>query len=105
QAEDGIRDFHVTGVQTCALPIYEFVAEALRAVENHGPAASEDGGEIEVDPGEAGDSGEAAARVRELEARLGEVEAQLQAKEQQEIGRASCRERGESRGGGGARQR
>src|SRR5690606_37794067 len=24
QAEDGIRDFHVTGVQTCALPIYAF---------------------------------------------------------------------------------
>src|SRR5690606_39290113 len=23
RAEDGIRDFHVTGVQTCALPIYE----------------------------------------------------------------------------------
>src|SRR5690606_39659322 len=23
QAEDGIRDFHVTGVQTCALPICE----------------------------------------------------------------------------------
>src|SRR5690606_40156023 len=23
QAEDGIRDFHVTGVQTCALPIFE----------------------------------------------------------------------------------
>src|SRR5690606_40549163 len=22
-AEDGIRDFHVTGVQTCALPIFE----------------------------------------------------------------------------------
>src|SRR5690606_822844 len=22
QAEDGIRDFHVTGVQTCALPVY-----------------------------------------------------------------------------------
>src|SRR5690606_39589925 len=28
QAEDGIRDFHVTGVQTCALPIYA-VAAAL----------------------------------------------------------------------------
>src|SRR5690606_40745428 len=31
QAEDGIRDFHVTGVQTCALPIchlfYETKAE------------------------------------------------------------------------------
>src|SRR5207302_5865459 len=25
QAEDGIRDFHVTGVQTCALPIYRGV--------------------------------------------------------------------------------
>src|SRR5690606_40632905 len=24
-AEDGIRDFHVTGVQTCALPIYALV--------------------------------------------------------------------------------
>src|SRR5690606_40752342 len=24
QAEDGIRDFHVTGVQTCALPISAF---------------------------------------------------------------------------------
>src|SRR5690606_40544045 len=26
QAEDGIRDFHVTGVQTCALPIYRGAA-------------------------------------------------------------------------------
>src|SRR5690606_40440180 len=26
QAEDGIRDFHVTGVQTCALPISAAVA-------------------------------------------------------------------------------
>src|SRR5690606_40679834 len=25
QAEDGIRDFHVTGVQTCALPIYQAI--------------------------------------------------------------------------------
>src|SRR5690606_40684080 len=25
QAEDGIRDFHVTGVQTCALPILSTV--------------------------------------------------------------------------------
>src|SRR5690606_40916667 len=27
QAEDGIRVFHVTGVQTCALPISQVVAE------------------------------------------------------------------------------
>src|SRR5690606_26985483 len=38
QAEDGIRDFHVTGVQTCALPIVtefrdmnETVADLLKA--------------------------------------------------------------------------
>src|SRR5256885_6179021 len=26
QAEDGIRDYKVTGVQTCALPIFDWVA-------------------------------------------------------------------------------
>src|SRR5690606_40966697 len=31
QAEDGIRDFHVTGVQTCALPIFRI--PVLRKVE------------------------------------------------------------------------
>src|SRR5690606_9290060 len=29
QAEDGIRDFHVTGVQTCALPISIFPTPAI----------------------------------------------------------------------------
>src|SRR5690606_40094943 len=29
QAEDGIRDFHVTGVQTCALPIFALLRLAL----------------------------------------------------------------------------
>src|SRR5690606_40296153 len=29
QAEDGIRDFHVTGVQTCALPISVYAARDL----------------------------------------------------------------------------
>src|SRR5690606_39335082 len=33
QAEDGIRDFHVTGVQTCALPI-SIGNESLAATEN-----------------------------------------------------------------------
>src|SRR5204862_2442909 len=27
QAEDGIRDLYVTGVQTCALPIYSVISE------------------------------------------------------------------------------
>src|SRR5690606_40341154 len=30
QAEDGIRDFHVTGVQTCALPISRVVDRVVR---------------------------------------------------------------------------
>src|SRR5690606_40563498 len=32
QAEDGIRDFHVTGVQTCALPISGIVHDICSAV-------------------------------------------------------------------------
>src|SRR5690606_39457215 len=31
QAEDGIRDFHVTGVQTCALPIYRTRTPSIKA--------------------------------------------------------------------------
>src|SRR5690606_40081379 len=35
QAEDGIRDFHVTGVQTCALPICWFRAFRLKVGSGH----------------------------------------------------------------------
>src|SRR5690606_40920176 len=31
QAEDGIRDFHVTGVQTCALPILALIVKGRGA--------------------------------------------------------------------------
>src|SRR5690606_40159904 len=31
QAEDGIRDFHVTGVQTCALPIWATICRTSRS--------------------------------------------------------------------------
>src|SRR5690606_35679701 len=34
QAEDGIRDFHVTGVQTCALPIFVMTAQPTLTSEN-----------------------------------------------------------------------
>ena len=30
QAEDGIRDYDVTGVQTCALPIYDGILAAIQ---------------------------------------------------------------------------
>src|SRR5690606_40499090 len=38
QAEDGIRDFHVTGVQTCALPILpaRLVPGAIRELSESG---------------------------------------------------------------------
>src|SRR2546426_9088582 len=41
QAEDGIRDYKVTGVQTCALPIYDqslgrSLARSVRDVGRHG---------------------------------------------------------------------
>src|SRR5215475_15800432 len=32
QAEDGIRDFHVTGVQTCALPICGWLERVREAI-------------------------------------------------------------------------
>src|SRR5256885_8613502 len=35
QAEDGIRDYKVTGVQTCALPIYTAAADHLRRRQRH----------------------------------------------------------------------
>src|SRR5690606_39701149 len=35
QAEDGIRDFHVTGVQTCALPIFVYQNDILVAEKNY----------------------------------------------------------------------
>ena len=35
QAEDGIRDRLVTGVQTCALPIYEIVEFQDDVIESH----------------------------------------------------------------------
>src|SRR6266511_2470528 len=41
QAEDGIRDFHVTGVQTCALPIFPLPAGSRarpRPGRTRGPA-------------------------------------------------------------------
>src|SRR5690606_31916578 len=37
QAEDGIRDFHVTGVQTCALPIYPVITGRVYNAANMPP--------------------------------------------------------------------
>src|SRR5207249_6462601 len=98
QAEDGIRDRNVTGVQTCALPIsgvrspprqYSQVARAAgraggnRSAEDHGGLVSRPalGFRVRREPGRC------EARLRD------------------EIGRASCRERVWSWGEGGAVKR
>src|SRR5690606_39650247 len=36
QAEDGIRDFHVTGVQTCALPIFKAITNLQKNTDGNG---------------------------------------------------------------------
>src|SRR5690606_40927541 len=46
QAEEGIRDFHVTGVQTCALPIYP---EEVIWVAEDGTPGIELGFDVDLD--------------------------------------------------------
>src|SRR5256885_7172620 len=84
QAEDGIRDYKVTGVQTCALPI--LVQDVLHEHERVGP------GRLDQED----------ARLRVLRAEALQAESQLLARgdplgliddEGDQIGRASCRER------------
>src|SRR5256885_11674041 len=73
QAEDGIRDYKVTGVQTCALPIYvEVVVAPARALHHrlHGGIEEAEGGGEEVAAVAAkGAVEEAAAQLARLRAR------------------------------------
>src|SRR5256886_4637956 len=81
QAEDGIRDLTVTGVQTCALPIYIFQANDRRVV--FALPFEEDFTLVgTTDRSFTGDPASAAPSADEI-AYLCAVE----------IGRASCRER------------
>src|SRR5690625_5436165 len=40
QAEDGIRDGHVTGVQTCALPISSWLLESMASATENSSSAT-----------------------------------------------------------------
>src|SRR5439155_6435561 len=77
QAEVGIRDGHVTGVQTCALPIYQIAAAQLDRIEPH------DLGQL-VDLALEGES-----RLHRAVSALGAAAGLVR----EQIGRASCRER------------
>src|SRR2546430_16255274 len=52
QAEDGIRDLTVTGVQTCALPIYRPLLSAALPTKSDAP-----GGRPSAPPPNGGDAG------------------------------------------------
>src|SRR5439155_11455643 len=96
QAEDGIRDGHVTGVQTCALPISGLGA---RIVPTAPFALALPDLRIVVHRAVDGAPPPEAARAAE---RAGELLRRLHAAP--EIGRASCRERVEISVGGGYRK-
>src|SRR2546430_3586853 len=87
QAEDGIRDLTVTGVQTCALPIFgsRSAGGDLRRVGRRGSGAG--GGETP-----------AAHLGQERDRHRGQpVGASRPGEPGGEIGRASCRKEGRSR--------
>src|SRR5690606_39798752 len=95
QAEDGIRDFHVTGVQTCALPICHPLS--LLSPSQHRTVGAY--GSPPRDRALAGIGGHGGAPpvpppgvVRLRRARRARPRRGLA----RQIGRASCRERAES---------
>src|SRR5690606_39882275 len=90
QAEDGIRDFHVTGVQTCALPIYVVLRHEKRWRERSCIEAGEDfRDQVHRRAREADQRSEPAGKRWNGRARA--LLTELHRREQ--IGRASCRER------------
>src|SRR5207244_7194377 len=83
QAEDGIRDDLVTGVQTCALPI--LTGSCFRAIDT--VAAKQD--PVTMTAKLSADHGSALLTILGLDGALAQNDAPAT-----QIGRASCRERG-----------
>src|SRR5699024_11383981 len=102
QAEDGIRDRNVTGVQTCALPILgqrEYLAAIRKNAVTFG-----------VGPAGTGKTYLAVAMaVKAFKSkdvsRIVLTRPAVEAGEKLEIGRASCRERAESAVGAGSSEK
>src|SRR5690606_40003256 len=92
QAEDGIRDFHVTGVQTCALPILvKSITNELQV-----PASAEFILEGQIVPGEIaeeGPYGDHTGYYNEVERFPVFTVTKITHRRDPKIGRASCRER------------
>src|SRR5690606_39526887 len=101
QAEDGIRDFHVTGVQTCALPISgDFNTRVLLAINGNrvNDVVYDSAGLGRTFPIDL----DLIERIEFIPGPGGAVYGQ---NAMFEIGRASCRERVEVQRGGGLSRR
>src|SRR5207244_5554762 len=99
--EDGIRDDLVTGVQTCALPICclpmldsDLSLDFLRVVEQAAIACATTMGQ-----GDRHKSDAVAAEAMRKEMDSVPIDGTIVIGEGEQIGRASCRERGERWGG------
>src|SRR5205807_3496591 len=96
-AEDGIRDYKVTGVQTCALPILDIEVVRPRGAVGKGLAIG--GPAVEIARRVRRDPARPTARGRDQIDRPGRDGQQLPVGRDAmiiEIGRASCRERVEN---------
>src|SRR5205085_3412467 len=96
QAEDGIRDLTVTGVQTCALPILGRRRAARIAQRKQIRAISAGAGfsrPFLLKPAPAPRKTPGRRRAASMAGWMAETSARSV-----QIGRASCRERGENRG-------
>src|SRR5690606_40290888 len=89
QAEDGIRDFHVTGVQTCALPIstHQHAPTSLDAVPKAAPPRKSCAHSSVTSPDSSTEPSLQRIQCRHPLTRY-----------RSKIGRASCRERGGEHG-------
>src|SRR5262249_59049261 len=101
---DGIRDWSVTGVQTCALPISSPADRSPCPVPDE-PRRAETDNQRDEDQPHPHD--EAAVELRRVDRHgsfvhaAGRVRRPPEEPQIKEIGRASCRGRGEEWGGGG----
>src|SRR5205807_5676256 len=99
QAEDGIRDYKVTGVQTCALPISPSSLANPPVVEPSEPASAVARRIAQACFTMSSRHCQARGR-RGVPARAGKSTRRVGGMARRQIGRASCRERVESAGGG-----
>src|SRR5690606_41165461 len=91
QAEDGIRDLHVTGVHTCALPISAVALSGTRegrlreVAEEIGRAGGSE--RIHVVPGDLSKAEGAEAVARAAEEAMGQIDILVNRSEERRVGK------------------